>query len=254
MNNYQLKAEKAFILNLITNVYPSGVVSIVCDSYDFWRNIDVNIRGLRDIIMAREGKVVVRPDSGNPVDIICGDNLAKSGSSECKGALQLLWEIFGGTVNAAGYKVLDPHIGLIYGDAITVDRASLILQLMQEAGFASSNIVFGVGSYTYQYVTRDTFGFAMKATSCVVNGERRAIFKDPVTASESQTKKSARGLLRVDYLKDDGELHVEEDVCEVVERKGHLETVYENGAFNYKDSTNLADIRYNLSMELDSMV
>ena len=156
--------EFATIKRLITEVYPAGIVSIVADSYNLWQTLTVYLPSLYKEINEREGKVVIRPDSGNPIDIICGDLLAQDGTPAARGALRLLWDAFGGRINSAGYKELNSKIGLIYGDAITVDRASLILALMEEMGFASSNIVFGVGSYTYQYVTRDTFGFAMKAT------------------------------------------------------------------------------------------
>lgn len=195
----------------------------------------------------RQGKVVIRPDSGNPVDIICGDLCAVSDSPAHKGALQLLWETFGGRINEAGYKELNPKVGLIYGDAITVDRAALILQIMEEKGFASTNVVFGVGSFTYQYVTRDTFGFAMKATSAVINGERHAIFKDPVTADGS--KKSAKGLLMVDMDNETARFTLHDDVSEESEELGFLETVFEDG--NLLNSTDLCEIRHNLGIELE---
>jgi nicotinamide phosphoribosyltransferase len=241
------EGEYATIKRLITEVYPAGIVSIVADSYNFWEVLDVILPSLYKEIMARAGKVVIRPDSGNPVDIICGDVLAREGSPEAKGALRMLWETFGGTINSAGYKVLSPRIGLIYGDAITVDRAALILQLMEEMKFASSNIVFGVGSYSYQYVTRDTFGFAMKATSAVINGERRAIFKDPKTGDGS--KKSAKGLLTVGLTEANGSYQLSDNVTEDQERKGYLRVVFENGkTFNHTD---LAEIRHNLKIELE---
>ena len=237
------------IKRLITEVYPSGIVSIVSDSYNLWQTLTVYIPSLYKEINEREGKVVIRPDSGNPVDIICGDILEKSGTPAHKGALQLLWEIFGGRINKAGYKELNPKIGLIYGDAITVDRASLILAIMEEKGFASSNIVFGVGSYTYQYVTRDTFGFAMKATSAVINGVRHAIYKDPITASDGNKKKSARGLLCVDMDAETGKFYLKDDTTESGEQDGYLDTVFEDGRLI--NSTDLCEIRHNLGIELE---
>lgn len=240
------------IKRLITEVYPEGIVSIVCDSYDFWQTLTVYLPSLYKEINERQGKVVVRPDSGNPVDIICGDVCAVDGSPSHKGALQCLWDVFGGSINAAGYKVLNPKIGLIYGDAITVERANLILQIMQEKGFASSNIVFGVGSYTYQYVTRDNFGFAMKATSAVINGKRIAIWKDPKTASDKNPKKSARGLLQVAMDMETGIFHLNEDVNEACEANSDLEIVFENGElFNPID---LNTIRQFLSLELEHVL
>jgi nicotinamide phosphoribosyltransferase len=138
---------------------------------------------------------VIRPDSGDPVKIICGDASEPNGSPAHKGAIECLWEVFGGTVTERGYKMLDPHIGLIYGDSITPDRAWKIMEGLKQKGFASGNVVFGVGSYTYQYVTRDTYGFAVKSTYGEINGNPCDIFKDPVT--DSGIKKSARGRLKV---------------------------------------------------------
>lgn len=198
-----MESEIATFRRLINDLYPRGIVSIVSDTWDFWKVITSFASTLKTDIMARDGKVVFRPDSGDPVDIICGDATAEVGTPEHKGAVQCLWDIFGGTVNAKGFKTLDPHVGLIYGDSITIDRAHRILEGLAEAGFASDNVVFGVGSYTYQYVTRDTFGMAVKSTYGVVKGDRRAIFKDPAT-DIGKMKKSARGLIRV--VSKDGKL------------------------------------------------
>lgn len=237
------------IKRLITEIYPEGIVSIVCDSYNLWRTLNVYLPSLFNEITNRQGKVVVRPDSGNPVDILCGDKLEMCDTPAHKGALQLLWETFGGRINNDGYKELNPKIGLIYGDAITVERASIILQIMKEKGFASSNIIFGVGSYTYQYVTRDTFGFAMKATSVVIDGKRHAIFKDPITADGS--KKSAKGLLMVDLDIGTSRFVLNDNVSEEQEEDGHLLTIFENGKL--LNFTDLSEIRKNLMSELNSI-
>lgn len=180
---------------LITDIYPMGVVSIVSDTYDFWKVITEYLPELKDDILAREGKVVIRPDSSKktPVEIIVGDPEAPEGSPEYKGLVECLYEIFGGKVNQKGYKELDEHIGCIYGDSITPQFQKLILKGLAEKGFASSNVVLGIGSYTYQYVTRDTEGFAIKATYVEIDGEPREIFKDPKT--DSGIKKSAKGLV-----------------------------------------------------------
>jgi len=178
-------------------------------------------------------KVVFRPDSSDPVKIICGDPDAPVGTPERKGSLQCLWEVFGGTINAAGYKVLDPHVGLIYGDSITLERCRSILARMSEAGFASGNIVFGIGSFTYQYLTRDTFGFAMKATYGEVNHVGREIFKNPKT--DSGVKKSAKGLLRVDY-NESGQITLYDQQSWQGEKSGLLREVFRNGRLMIDDS------------------
>jgi nicotinamide phosphoribosyltransferase len=179
---------------LITKVYPSGFISIVSDTWDFWNTVTTVLPQLKDKILVREGKVVIRPDSGCPVKIMCGDPDAST-LAERKGLVEVLWDIFGGTVNDLGYKVLDSHIGAIYGDSITRDRATSICQLLKDKKFASTNAVFGIGSFTYQYNTRDTFGYAMKSTLCQVNGSEIMIYKDPKT--DDGTKKSAKGGVRV---------------------------------------------------------
>lgn len=249
----RLIAEVMFVYTLIKYIVPNGIVSNVSDTYDFWGMLTRGYPYLKDVIMAREGfgpqpgKLVVRPDSGDPVEVICGfkvvdvtwdtigsnadlaefhehdiDYLRCDGmyfeiealgydnwvgcdvfkavqveisEAEVKGAIEVLWDTFGGTTTETGHKLLDSHIGLIYGDSITTKRAEEILKRLAEKGYAAANVVFGVGSFTYQCNTRDTFGFAVKATNSVINGEEVAIFKDPKTDSK---KKSAKGRLFVD--------------------------------------------------------
>lgn len=230
---------------LIHELYPTGIVSIVSDTWDFWKVITEYLVTLKDEIMQRDGKVVIRPDSGDPVKIICGDPDAPVGSAIRKGAIECLWDIFGGTLTDTGHKMLDPHIGLIYGDSITLNRAQHILTALAAKGFCSSNVVFGVGSYTYQDVTRDNFGFAMKATSGVVNGERRDIFKDPAT--DNGAKKSAKGLLRVESEGDTLVLYDQQ--TEQQETQGVLEVVYKDGVL--VKTTSLAQIRDRLTQAIE---
>ena len=230
---------------LITETYPKGIVSIVSDTWDFWKVITEYVPTLKNEILAREGKTVIRPDSGDPIKIICGDPNASPGTPEHKGAVECLWETFGGTVTDKGFKLLDEHIGLIYGDSITLERCEAICRQLSEKGFASTNVVFGIGSYTYQYVTRDTFGFAMKATYGEVNGKGRAIFKNPKT--DDGTKKSAKGLLRIDR-DEKGELIMHEMVSPEEEQGGLLETIYLDGKL-LKDQR-LGEIRALLDQQL----
>lgn len=216
---------------LINDLYPSGVVSIVSDTWDFWKVISEYTKELKEDILNRKpnaiglAKVVFRPDSGDPVKVICGDSEAKPGSPEFKGAAECLWEIFGGTTTDNGYKLLNERVGLIYGDSITLQRAQAILKGLKAKGFASTNIVFGIGSYTYQHLTRDTFGFAIKATWGQVNGQGREIFKDPIT--DKGDKKSAAGLLRIEET-DDGFKLFDRQTPEQ-EQQGALEIVFKDG-------------------------
>lgn len=326
---------------------PTGFMSVVSDTYDFWKVIGEVLPKLKDKIMARDGRLVIRPDSGDPADILTGkqfdgfvyeseisselfekaikfqdkngDNIYKkdddfkelytnvrdaifddwvesknsdkdTGSDsfdviikssdgkhfsvnvsienfeyyevttignisfyvedldiselEQKGLVEALWDIFGGTETARGYKQLDSHISVIYGDSITPERAADILYRLQEKGFASSNVVFGVGSYTYQHVTRDTHGQAIKATWAKINGEEVMLFKDPKT--DDGTKRSLRG--RVAVLKNpmNGKIETVDGLTEAQE-KGYennmLEVVFENGELKrFQSLSNIREI------------
>ncbi|HIP33687.1 MAG TPA: nicotinate phosphoribosyltransferase [Crocinitomix sp.] len=216
--------EQETFKRLITEVYPNGIVSIVSDTWDLWKVLTEYLPNLKQEVLARDGKVVVRPDSGDPVDIICGNPNGKT-IEERKGVIELLWETFGGVTNEKGYKELDSHIGAIYGDSITLDRATQICERLKEKGFASTNVVLGIGSFTYQYNTRDTFGFAMKATYGEVAGEGREIYKDPIT--DDGTKKSAKGLMKI--IKENGEYKLIDQVSWEEEKQGELREVYRDG-------------------------
>jgi nicotinamide phosphoribosyltransferase len=226
---------------LVTEVYPAGIVSIVSDTWDLWKVCTQFLPELKEAILARDGKVVIRPDSGNPADILCGTvaEFGKGTTPAEKGVVELLYDVFGGTVNDKGFKVLDSHIGAIYGDSITLERADEICRRLKAKGFASTNVVLGIGSFTYQYNTRDTFGFAMKATYGEVDGEGREIYKDPIT--DDGTKKSAKGLLCVDRNPESGKLELEDQVTKDRESQGEMITVFRDGILLVDQS--LAEIR-----------
>jgi nicotinamide phosphoribosyltransferase len=242
----------------LLNLYPTGILSVVSDTWDLWKVLTEFLPQLKEEILSRDGKLVIRPDSGDPVDIICGklpSDIAVS--PENKGVIELLWNVFGGTINEQGYKVLDSHIGAIYGDSITRERAIQICERLKAKGFASTNIVFGIGSYTYQYNTRDTFGFAMKATYGEIttwtehyvrsssHTECREIFKDPIT--DDGTKKSKKGLLNVHKVnigKPNEYIDVIDQVDWKYESEGLLTTVFKNGKLI--KTTTLEEIRAKL--------
>lgn len=301
----KLTAEKNFLKKLITELYPTGIISVVCDSYDFWGVVEQNLPALKDEIMSRDGKLVIRPDSGTPIDVICGtshykkfdvdddeltdwlydvsdevdmifqvgedfyiingiDDFLREYGEECTeyslkeqleegqstiskikaptidivstGLLQLLWDIFGGTINAKGYKVLDPHIGIIYGDAITADKYEAILSRMKDMGFSSDNLVIGKGAVGDTLITRDTFGFAVKATHATIDGKDIDVYKNPKT---DPNKKSAKGLLHVTK-----ELELIDQGSEELEMTGELKPVFLNGELLNK--TTLTNIRNTL--------
>ncbi len=248
----------------IIEQYPKGIVSLVSDSFDLWQVCTKFVMELKEEIMARDGKLVIRPDSGDPVDIICGlDEVRMNAeglvpeSPATKGVIELLWDVFGGTINEQGYKVLDSHIGVILGDGVTLERAEQICEKLKMKGFASTNIVLGIGSYSMGYCTRDNQGSAVKATYVELMEEKttdygnsgtevpirvkvgREIFKDPIT--DDGTKKSATGLLAVfkDEINGSYQLH---DRCDwKTEGTGELKTIYLNGEFH--NETTLTQIR-----------
>ena len=318
----QFEYEKALgelvtIYRLLTEVYPTGIFSYVSDSYDYWRVLTVILPILKPVIMRRDGKLVVRPDSGDPVKIVCGEvspaqaTLIPESSMEfcedfCKevlidrlvdetphgysgpssfeglfvdsdgtyfkavisdiswnrydkqyyylddrhsitcivetidlnpaekGSIEVLSEVFGYTTNAKGYKELPPQIGLIYGDGITYQRAKDIYAQLASKGFAANNVVLGVGSYSFSGGTRDTLGFAIKATYAEVNGKPTPIYKEPKT---DMSKKSARGLMKIEQDAN-GELVLVDNCSWAEEAEGLLQVVFENGKlYNQPDFT-----------------
>jgi nicotinamide phosphoribosyltransferase len=252
------KEDEVETFRRLLDTYPTGILSVVSDTWDLWKVCTEHVVTLKEEIMARDGKLVIRPDSGDPVHILCGytdheweqsdkvrhnvlsGEILDPNNPEKKGVIELLWDAFGGTVNEQGYKVLDQHIGAIYGDSITIDRADEICRRLEAKGFASTNVVLGIGSFTYQYNTRDTFGFAMKATYVEVDGEGREIFKDPIT--DDGTKKSATGLLSVHNH--DGKYVLIDRCGRIEESNGELQIIYRNGHF--KNTTTLEEIRNRL--------
>ena len=200
----QYQDDLKYYQRMINEIAPEGIISIVSDGYDYWNVIGSIIPQLKNDIMNRNGKLVARPDTGNPANIICGDENSEEEIIK-KGSIESLWDTFGGTINSKGYKVLDPHIGLIYGDSITPEIAEETFERLEKKGFSSENIVFGIGSYSLGYYTRDTFNIAIKATDVVINGEEKMIFKNPKT-DKDKIKKSQKGRVVVLQNTETGEI------------------------------------------------
>ena len=293
----RVEGDYRYVKTLIER-FPSGPLGLVSDGFNLWKLITEVLPQLKEQIMAREGgPVVFRPDSGDPVDIMAGtaevlDNgyygvmmlpeeidpdypdekeyytltqpeYDGCSTPETKGVVELLWDIFGGTTNENGFKVLHPSVRVIYGDAINLERFNEINTRLEAKGFASTNWVAGIGSFTYQFNTRDTFGFAMKSTYQEVttnyfdvNGNETGqdsevkginIFKDPIT--DDGTKKSAKGLLSVQRKGNIGrngeplnlEFTLTDECTWGEEDAGFLETIFENG--NFMNQITLDEIR-----------
>ena len=231
--------------------FPVGILSIVADTFDLWKLLVEYICDpeIKEMIMARDGKLVIRPDSGNPVDIICGLNTSQTYLQEeefeggrptdpqLMGVVELLWGEYGGTRSRQGYKVLDSHIGVIYGDSINLERQLQIYERLEMKGFACTNIVLGIGSFTYQFNTRDSFGFAVKGSWFQADGKEYDIYKDPAT--DDGRKKSLKGRVRVDEV--GGEYEVTAGCTEEEENGGMLQVIYEDGKFYNR--TTLTEVR-----------
>ena len=214
----------AYIDNML-RLYPTGIVSIVSDTtdvYDFCGRVAF-LR--KDAILSRDGKTVFRPDSGDPVKIICGDDAAEEGSDQWLGILRLLDKVFGHTVNKKGFKVLNAKIGLIYGDGMYIARYRKVLQLMMDMGYAASNLVIGIGGIVRNH-SRDTQGISLKATHVVNNGESVNIQKDPIT---DPGKKSPKGYVSLSRLSD-GTYFTENECTPEEEAASLLQVTYRNGA------------------------
>lgn len=190
-----LIAEMCFILRLLTEVQPDGVLTYVSDTYDYWGVVSKILPVIKDVILNRNGCFSVRPDSGDPYAIVCGNAKAPWNSPEGKGTLRMLKEIFGTTRNGKNFMVLPPQIRMIYGDAITAELTEAICSWCLAEKFSIENLAFGIGAYTYQYVTRDTRGYAIKATDAIFDdlGEVH-LYKAPKT---DPGKSSPRGCVAV---------------------------------------------------------
>ena len=273
--------------------HKTGILSVVGDTFNLWKFIKHILPRLKDLILSRDGKLVVRPDSGNPVRILCGyktmsynelynyyneevcvddvlldDNgkyyepyfntypdgslisIEKEDESkvyseyEVKGVIRLLYEEFGGEINKQGYIKLDSHIGAIYGDSINLNRQVKIYHDLEKNGYASTNVILGVGSYTYVMLTRDSAGYAIKGAWFECDGIDYNIYKDPIT--DDGTKKSLSGLQMV--YEENGEYYVKSNCTKEEEELGLLQLIYENGCFY--NQTTLQEIRNRLKSNL----
>lgn len=227
---------------MLLKANPDGILSYVADSFDFWRFVTEGLEILKPEIMARNGTFVIRPDSGDPEKILCGDLNADVDSPEYLGLVEILTIKFGST-RTGDVEVLDSHIGAIYGDSITPQRQSEIGNNLIDQGFSPA-VVLGIGSYSYQMVTRDTHGSAMKCTAAYLkNGTVVDVCKDPKTDA---SKKSAKGLLRLE--RENGVIVQYDQQTLHQESQGILEVVFLNGKLMRQ--TTLQEIREVISKQL----
>lgn len=164
--------------------FPQGLVAVVSDSYNVYDAVEkLWGEALRQKVLARQGTLVVRPDSGNPREVVLK-------------VLEILGEKFGYQTNAKGYRVLNPKVRVIQGDGVNYWTIQDTLTAMNRAGWSADNITFGMGGALLQQLNRDTQQFAFKSSHVTVNGQGRDVFKDPV---EGHDKASKRGRLSLHF-------------------------------------------------------
>ena len=240
-SNYAVDGDEITLLRrLLTEIYPNTSFSCVLDSYDYWNIIDNVLPQLKKEILEHNGCMLMRGDSGDCVEVVTK-------------TVFKLWDIFGGTINSKGYKVLDPHVKAIYGDSITVQRCEEIYKILTKNGFACSNVALGVGSFSFQCIeedgilkpfTRDTFSSCIKATYCEIDGKPFPIFKNP---KDGGFKKSQKGCCVVHEINEVGDLAFEDGKTwkEAVNDKNNLlDTIFVDGKIT-KEFT-LAEVRNKL--------
>ncbi|AKJ40668.1 nicotinate phosphoribosyltransferase [Pragia fontium] len=178
------EGEAAAYANMLRRFGGKGkTVAVVSDSYDIWNAID-NIWGgeLKSQVENNGGTLVIRPDSGEPVEIV-------------PEAIERLMAKFGYTINSKGYKVLPDFIRLIQGDGVSVSSIEEILYEMKKRKLSAENVSFGMGGELLQKVNRDTQRFAMKASAICINGEWKDVYKDPITDRVKRSKKGRLALI-----------------------------------------------------------
>lgn len=169
--------------------YPTGLVACVSDSFDIIRACKDYWGGeLKDKILQRNGRLVVRPDSGDPMQTL-------------KQVFHILWDKFGGEINEKGFKVLHPNIRVIQGDGVNFESISEICDMMIEEGFSIENIAFGMGGALLQKVDRDTQKFAFKCSHIVINGESVDVRKNPIEINENGERVQSFKKSKAGYLK-----------------------------------------------------
>ena len=194
---------------MIAQFGKGALYAVVSDSYDIYNACD-NIWGqeLKAQVEAAPGILVIRPDSGVPHEVV-------------RQITEILGKRFGYTTNAKGFKVLN-HVRVIQGDGINQEEIVRILEALKIRGWSADNVAFGMGGALLQQMNRDTQKFAFKASSIVVKGKVKDIFKSPVT---DNGKRSKRGRLKLVY-NDEGVL---ETVDSHTPGKDVMVKVWENG-------------------------
>lgn len=193
--------------NMLEKYKDSYIFACVSDSYDIYNAVE-NIWGgeLRDQVLARDGFVVVRPDSGDPIQVVSK-------------IIDVMAERFGYTVNSKGYKVLN-HVRIIQGDGVDANLIKGLLTVITKKGYSSENLNFGSGGALLQKMNRDTLKFAFKCSYAKVDGKDVEVFKTPITDPGKNSKTG-----KLDLYGEFGKVATTEGPAST----SLMETVFENG-------------------------
>ena len=197
------------VFSELLDKYPTGILSVVIDSYNYKRFVNQYALKFKDRIIARDGKLVFRPDSGDPQSVTLD-------------VLEGLTKVFGSTKNAKGYMELNPKVGMLWGDGIDYQGIRGILFTMSNNGYSTNNIVFGMGGGLLQKINRDTQRFAFKSSAQKRDGTWHDIYKNPLDS----TKVSKKGILA---LEKDEEGHYRTVNVKDAKVQDELVTVFKDG-------------------------
>lgn len=214
-----------------------SILAVVSDSYDIFNAVE-NLWGgeLRQEVIDSGATVVVRPDSGDPVEVVTR-------------VVQTLDAKFGSVTNEKGYRILN-NVRVIQGDGIDIDSVTAILTSLKKNGYSADNVAFGMGGALLQAPQRDDQKFAMKASAALVNGEWIDVYKDPITDQGKTSKKGRLGLI---YNCGIGSCSYKTVPEKIADEKGNLlRTVYENGELLVEDT--FQDIRQRAELKTEDYV
>lgn len=220
---YGKDRQQEYAMRMLELAEENGIAAMVIDGYDTFGFIDMlskgDLREKLDSFVGTQTRIVLRPDSGDPV------------TTPCNVVIKLM-DLFGYEVNEKGYKVLPSHIRVIQGDGINIDSINRILSYLDTRSISADNIAFGMGGALLDGVMRDTMSWAMKSCYAIEDGVGIDIFKDPITDPGKKSKKGRLGL----FIDADGEYHtlnIDKDGnplgCDSKQLRDAMVTVYDCG-------------------------
>jgi nicotinamide phosphoribosyltransferase len=262
ISSWQREGEVDAYRNMLNLYKGNGIFACVSDTWNIYDACEKLWGGeLRQEVIDSGALVVIRPDSGDPVDVLFGktpygrdaeggwdDTGRLISKQEEKGVFGILGEKFGYTINSKGYKVLN-YVRVIQGDGVNPDSIEEILTRLEADGWSATNIAFGMGGALLQKVDRDTMKMAYKCSAAVVDGQMLDVYKDPIT---DKGKMSKKGLVHL-YKDSEGYFttNIEPDKKVKLGIVNALDVIYENGIVNA--DAKWSEIRERATLKKDEM-